>query len=242
MCGRFVQYSHPEIYAASFDLDLGQETAQGVADRPRPRYNLAPTQEALVIRAREDGTRHLDPMRWGLIPSWSKGSDNRYQMINARAETLAQKPAYRTAFRERRCVVPTEGFYEWREERRAGRRFKQPYLIRRADRSPFAMAGLWEWWRERGKTGDGDTTLRSFTIIVTDANPAIRALHERMPLVLPAEHLAAWLDPGEQDSARLQSLLAPAPPEGWTIEPVSSRVNSPRNDDVALIEPLTPTP
>jgi putative SOS response-associated peptidase YedK len=242
MCGRFVQYSHPEIYAASFDLDLGQETAQGVADRPRPRYNLAPTQEALVIRAREDGTRHLDPMRWGLIPSWSKGSDNRYQMINARAETLAQKPAYRTAFRERRCVVPAEGFYEWREEPRAGGRYKQPYLIRRADRRPFAMAGLWDLWREPVQPEGERTEIRSFTIVVTDANPAIRSLHDRMPVILPPEQLATWLDPEEQEPVRLHTLLACTPSEGWTLEPVSSRVNSPRNDDVALIEPLTPTP
>lgn len=234
MCGRFIQYSDPEVYAACFDLELDLDPGRGAAEPTRRRFNLAPTQMAYVIRAGADGRRHLDLLRWGLIPFWSKGPDNRYQMINARAETVADKPAYRAAFRARRCLVPAEGFYEWRTQGR----LKQPYLIRRAEPVPFAMAGLWEHWRDRGRPGGEE--IHSFTLIVTDANAAIRPLHDRMPVVLPPEHYATWLDQGERDTARLLALLQPAPADGWALEPVSTRVNSPRDDDAALMEPIAP--
>jgi len=238
MCGRFIQYSHPEVYAVSFDLDLGPASEERPVDQFRPRYNLAPSQDALVIRLRPDGSRYLQPLRWGLIPFWSKGPDHRYQMINARAETLVHKPAYRAAFRQRRCIVPAEGFYEWRTEGR----LKQPYLIRRADRRPFAMAGIWEHWRDATRHEGGVAEISSFTIIVTTANAVIQPLHDRMPVILSPEHLAAWLDSVEQDPDRLLPLLQPAPPEAWTLEPVGTRVNNPRNDDPTLIEPVGQAP
>ena len=137
MCGRFVQYSDPEVYASHFQADLACEG-------PGPRYNLAPTQPVLAVRQTQDGRRELVPLRWGLVPAWSKGPDSRFQMINARAETVDTKPAYRTAFKHRRCLIPTEGFYEWKAEEHG----KTPYLIRRSDGAPFGMAGLWETWRD----------------------------------------------------------------------------------------------
>ena len=132
MCGRFVQYSAPEVYANRFDLDS--------ICAATPRYNLAPTQPVLAIRRTETSKRELVPLRWGLVPSWSKGPDSRYSMINARAETVNSKPAYRNAFKHRRCLIPAEGFYEWK----AGKGGKIPFLIRRKDKEPFVMAGLWK--------------------------------------------------------------------------------------------------
>jgi putative SOS response-associated peptidase YedK len=219
MCGRFVQYSHPEVYASQFDLNSLCEA--------KPRYNLAPTQPVLVIRRSEGGKRELVPLRWGLVPAWSKGPDHRYSMINARAESVSEKPAYRSAFKHRRCLIPAEGFYEWRAD--AGG--KVPYLIRRQDGAPFAMAGLWERWR-----GDDGAALESCTIIVTEANALVRGIHDRMPVILGPAYYEAWLDPGNPDLDGLRGLLRPADPDPWTLHPVSRRVNSPRNDTPDLVE------
>jgi putative SOS response-associated peptidase YedK len=223
MCGRFVQYSDPEVYASRFDLDE--------VCKAEPRYNVAPTQSVLAIRPSKSGGRELVPMRWGLIPSWSKGPDSRYSMINARAETIHAKPAYRSAFKNRRCLIPAEGFYEWQKTGKG----KQPHLIRRRDQAPFAMAGLWETWRD----GDGKT-IESCTIIVTEANAVIRPVHDRMPAILATEDFTAWLDPKNGDNESLTGLLRPAPPGDLTLEPVSKLVNSPRNEGAQLLEPLSP--
>jgi putative SOS response-associated peptidase YedK len=225
MCGRFVQHADPEIYASRYAVD-------DIADPgdARPRCNVAPTQPILAIRAGRDGGRQLLPLRWGLVPHWSKGPDNRYSMINARAESVHQKPAYRSAFRQRRCLIPAEGFYEWRAL--AGG--KQPYLIRRDDGAPFTMAGLWETWQDK----DSGEEIRSCTIIVTDANDLIRPLHDRMPVILAEESHAEWLDPDHADAEALRALLVPADSGGWTRYPVSKSVNSPRNDGAELLEPV----
>jgi putative SOS response-associated peptidase YedK len=228
MCGRFVQYSDPSVYAECFDLEPNPAAVAAA----RQRYNCAPSQEVLVIRIGADGQRHLDPLHWGLVPAWSKGPDHRYSMINARAETVADKPAYRAALRTRRCLIPTEGFYEWQTQPGG----KQPYLIRRRDRRPFAMAGLWEHWAGNPQTGP----ITSVTIIVTAANAAIASIHDRMPVVLDPARYADWLDPAQHDAAALIDLLRPAPPADWYLEPVSRRVNNPRADDPALIEPVPP--
>ena len=221
MCGRFIQYSDPETYAEAFGLGSVCET--------EPRYNLAPTQPVLAVRVRRDGSRALGHLRWGLIPHWSQGPDPRYSMINARAETVRTKPAYRDAFAARRCLVPSEGFYEWSGARGA----KMPYLIRRADRRPFAMAGLWERWRDP----DGGT-VDSCTIIVTSANPLVARLHERMPVLLDPPAYGAWLAREHADLDALERLLRPADPAGWTAEPVARAVNDPRNDSPALLDPI----
>lgn len=221
MCGRFVQCSHPEVYASHFELDIPCEVA--------PRYNVAPTQPVLAIRCGGSGRRELVRLRWGLVPAWSKGPDNRYSMINARAESVSTKPAYRGAFRGRRCLIPAEGFYEWRAE--SGE--KTPYLIRRRDGGPFAMAGLWERWR-----GLDGVDLESCAIIVTEANTLVRRIHDRMPVILARDAFAAWLDPDTGDIDRLLAMLKPADPDAWTLHPVSRRVNSPRNDEPQLLEPV----
>ena len=169
------------------------------------------------------------PLRWGLVPSWSKGPDNRYSMINARAETVDTKPAYRNAFKHRRCLIPAEGFYEWKKTGRT----KTPFLIRRTDGAPFGMAGLWEKWHSK----DGET-LASCTIIVTDANAPVRELHDRMPVILARKDYAGWLDPENKDTEGLLSILQPAEPKAWTLTEVSRNVNSPKNDEPELIEPV----
>jgi putative SOS response-associated peptidase YedK len=237
MCGRFIQHSDPEIYAERFELEPDPAMAPGAPGRPRPRWNLAPTQTALAIRQGADGRRRLAPLRWGLVPFWSKGPDPKLSMFNARCETVAEKPAYRAAFRERRCLIPAEGFYEWRAEGR----HKQPYLIRRRDGAPFAMAGLWEHWRaeEEPGQGQGPREIESCTILIVESNAAIRPLHERMPVVLAPEAWAAWLDPQNRDTRSLLPLLVPTPDAEWQLVPVSRRVNDARSDDADLIEPLT---
>lgn len=216
MCGRFMQARNSRDYAAMLGATCALE-----AD---PRYNLAPSQKALVGRVGAAGGRELVALRWGLIPAWSKGPDARFSMINARAETVADKPAFRQAYRHRRCLVPADGFFEWRAERGG----KQPYLIRRRDGLPFAMAGLWESWRD--SAGD---LVESFTILVTDANAAIAPVHDRMPVVLEAVDYATWLDPQAPNPAHL---LRTAPAEPWELVPVSRRINSPSQDDAGLIE------
>lgn len=221
MCGRFVQYSDPDVYASGFGLDEICEML--------PRYNIAPTQQVLAIRMSETAGRELVPLRWGLIPSWSKGPESRYSMINARAETLENKPAYRNAFKHRRCLIPAEGYYEWHRTG-AG---KQPYLIRRRDAQPFAMAGLWETWRRNGLD-----PIESCTIIVTEANDSIRPIHDRMPVILDAADISSWLDPRNQGGQGLSALLRPAPPNEWTLVPVSKRVNDARNEGPEILEPI----
>ena len=220
MCGRFVQYSDPEIYASRFDLDAVCQAA--------PRYNVAPTQPVLAIRETGEGKRELVPLRWGLVPAWSKGPDSRYSMINARAETVNTKPAYRNAFRHRRCLIPAEGFYEWK----AGTGGKTPFLISRSGGEPFAMAGLWERWH-----APQGGAIESCTIVVTGANDLVRAVHDRMPVVLGREDYAAWLDPGNRDADGLLALLRPADPHRWAMHQVSRRVNSPPSEGP---DPLAP--
>ncbi len=230
MCGRY-------------SLTTSVETLRRVFDFPeRPnlaaRVNIAPSQEVAALRLgeNEDGARHLVSLRWGLIPSWAPpgakepGIGNR--MINARAETIAEKPAFRAAFRHRRCLIPADGFYEWKTE--AGR--KQPYRIALEDRGPFAFAGLWERWEGAGGAG-GHGAIESCTIITTEANERLQPIHHRMPVILAPEKYDLWLDPATP-GAQAQALLRPAPAAWFTAYRVSPKINSPANDDPALIEPL----
>ncbi len=219
MCGRYELHTHPAALALAFALPFPPQI--------RPRYNIAPMQDVPVIRATADGQRELAQVRWGLVPRWAKDASIGARMINARAETVATKPAYRTAFRWHRCLIPADGFYEWIAAPGGG---KQPLRIAMKDGGPFAFAGLTERWRTPG----GDT-LDSCTIITTPANALLAAVHERMPAIVAPVDYARWLDSEIQDVA---DVLAPYPPEAMHYFPVSMRVNAVRNDDAALIEPI----
>lgn len=222
MCGRYTLSSKGDELALMFDLT---EIPAVV-----PRYNLAPTQEAAVVRVERAGApRHLDLLRWGLIPYWAKEASIGNRMINARSESVAEKPAYRFSFRKQRCLIPTDGFYEWKKEGK----LKQPHLIRRKDAKPFAFAGLWARWQDPEK-GPRDT----FTILTTDANELIRPLHDRMPVILDPKDFDLWLDPTVEDRERLEPLLAPFDAGQMDTFPVSRAVNSPAYDAAECIAPL----
>jgi len=223
MCGRYTLSSPSDDIALLFDL-------QELIPIP-PRYNLAPTQEAAVVRVAAPGEpRRLDFLKWGLIPYWAKEAAIGNRMINARAESVAEKPAYKFSFKKKRCLIPADGFYEWRPEGK----LKQPYLIRRKDRKPFAFAGLWSTWKDPER----EQPVETFTILTTDANDFLRPLHDRMPVILQKDEFDLWLDPKIEDAARLQPLLDPAPGDGWETVPVSRAVNSPAHDAPDCIEPL----
>ncbi len=219
MCGRFTLAAPAEQVATQFQLP---ETPA-----LRPRYNIAPTQEVAAVRATEGG-RELAMLRWGLVPSWAKDPSIGARMINARAETAAEKPAFRTALRQRRCLIPADGFYEW-QAREGG---KQPFHIRLADGGLFALAGLYEHW----KAPDG-SWLSTCTILTTEANELMRPLHDRMPVIIAPEHYALWLAPGLRDVGPLQELLAPFPADQMAATPVSKAVNRVANDGPELLAP-----
>jgi putative SOS response-associated peptidase YedK len=212
-----------------FDLDVRRETQLPLFD---PRYNIAPTQDVAAIRADSAGRRTATMMRWGLVPSWSKTMASGPPMINARSETLAEKPAFRTALRSRRCLVPADGFYEWQLTPGGGRGKKQPYYIHRPDGQPFAFAGLWELW----KNPDSQFAIESCTIVTTAANAALSTLHDRMPVVLAPADYGLWLDPQMNELERLQHLFAPCGDDELIAEPVSTLVNRVANDDERCIE------
>lgn len=222
MCGRFFL----DVELAEIDALVGPLAS---ADWLAPRYNIAPSQPIPVVREDAMGARQLKLLHWGLVPSWSKGPDPHYSMINARAETLAEKPAYRAAFRYRRCLIPASGFYEWRP---TGRGLKQPYAIRRSDHAPFFMAGLWEHWMG----ADGDE-LESCSIVVTRANAKVATVHERMPVILDASNYAIWLDRNHQHTDDLDALLRPCDPDLLEVYAVSREVNNPQKDGPRLIQP-----
>jgi putative SOS response-associated peptidase YedK len=214
MCGRYVLASPGEAIAEHFRLAATPDVA--------PHYNIAPTQIAPVIRAAKEGGRELVAMRWGLVPGWADDVSIGARMINARAETVAAKPAFRAAFRHRRCLIPANGFYEWKS---AGKR-KQPYFCRLGGQALFAMAGLWEEWR----SPDGEV-VKTYTVITTDANAEMKAIHDRMPAIILPDAYTAWLT--APDPA---SLLVPLASASLDAYPVSTRVNNVRNDDAALVE------
>lgn len=198
---------------------------RGAVPDLEPRFNLAPSQDAPIVRLNTDGERELAMLRWGLVPSWSKDPKPSYSTINARAETVAEKPTYRSAFKSRRCLVPADGFYEWQK---VGSR-KQPWRITMKDDGLFAFAGLWERWERDG-------VIESFTIIVTEANDLMKPIHDRMPVILDPADYDEWLAP-ETNGAAAQALLRPFPPAHMRAYLISTRVNSPRNDDPGVIAP-----
>jgi len=220
MCGRFTLATPGEVIAELFSLPAVPDLS--------PRYNIAPTQDVAIVRNRASGEREWAAVHWGLIPSWAKDPGIGARMINARAETIAEKPAFRSAFRARRCLIPADGFFEWRKLE--GR--KQPYYITWRGGKPFAFAGLWETWR-----GGDAPAKESCTILTTSPNEVLVSLHDRMPVILSPRDHAAWLD-GATEREALLALLAPCPSEEVEAYPVSLRVNSPRNDDPGCIARL----
>jgi len=217
MCGRYALDHHEDDLASLFEVETFPL---------EERYNIAPSQYVPVVRARPDGSRELDSMRWGLIPHWVKEpKEFKANLFNARAESAADKPSFRDAMRKGRCLLPASGFYEWKQE---GPR-KQPYFIRRTDGAPLALAGLYAHW------GRGEGALLSCTILTTDANGDVAALHDRMPLILERTDWSRWLDPGEVEPRNVLDLLA-VPAEGrlesW---PVGREVGDARSEGPQLV-------
>lgn len=223
MCGRFTMTVDPAQLQDAFPwLDV----PEGV----EPRYNIAPTQPVAVVA--NNGENRLDFFKWGLIPSWAKDPSIGNRLINARADTLAEKPAFRSAYKRRRCLVLADGFFEWRKD--PDKKVKQPMYIRLKTGDPFAFAGLWEVWN----SADGSEIL-SCTIITTEPNELIEEIHNRMPVILPRESYPFWLEPAEKKPEDLQDLLRPYPAHELTAFPVSTIVNSPGNNTPACVLPLT---
>ena len=228
MCGRYTLTTPLEALRHLFDF----------AESPNlePRYNIAPTQSVPVVRAGA-GRRSLGMMRWGLVPGWAKDISIASRMINARGETVADKPAFREAFRSRRCLVPADGYYEWRKE--DGRR--QPYRVTRRDGVPMAFAGLWERWKARGDSGGenpvsaGDL-VETFSIVTTAASESVGTLHDRMPVVIEPDDFETWLTTSGEELEPLRTLLRPAA-ISFAITRVSMHVNAVRHDDPQCIAP-----
>ncbi len=224
MCGRFTQHSELTVLAQRFGTPLPTIAFQ-------PRYNLAPGQDALVIIQAPD--RRLVPMRWGLVPAWAKYPHATPRPINARSEDAASKPMFRHAYQRRRCLVPADGFYEWRAKGKA----KVPLLFHRRDQRPFAMAGLYESWRDP----EGPELL-TFTILTMAANELVRSVHDRMPVMLLPENEAPWLDPDQHDPKSITGLVLPYPGQLMEAYEVSTSINSPAHEGAMLIAPVPNEP
>jgi putative SOS response-associated peptidase YedK len=241
VCGRFTLTSPAQAIAEAFGVEPPADLA--------PRYNIAPSQDVLVVRAAESGERTIAPVRWGLVPWWSKEIPRSLSTINARAESAAEKPAFRDPFRQRRCLVPANGFYEWQPSPGGRGGPRQPFLARLRGGEPFAIAGLWERWRPRARSdgpsapgaGDGER-LESCAILTTAPNPLMAPIHDRMPVLLPPEAWDLWLDPREHDVERLRAILRPFPAEAMEAIPVTPWVNDPRHDDPRCVEPQPRAP
>jgi putative SOS response-associated peptidase YedK len=225
VCGRFTQTTDPAEVAEAFEADLSAE-----ARALPPRWNVAPTQDVTAVLPHEGG-RRVEALRWGLVPAWASSPAIGSRLINARAETVASTPAFRVAIRRRRCLIPADGFYEWRRE---GRR-RQPFLAAPAHGGPIAFAGLWSLWRD----ADADEWLRSCAIVTTTPNAVLAELHDRMPVVLEPDAWARWLDP-DADPGEVRALLRPAPDDVLRLVPVSPLVNDVRNEGAHLVEPIAP--
>jgi putative SOS response-associated peptidase YedK len=256
MCGRYAASKDPDALVEEFEVQ------ESLVEQPvGPDYNVAPTKPVYVVMERRhkgagkspddeaaEPSRQLRVARWGLVPSWAKDPKIGSRMINARMETVGEKPAYRRAFAARRCLLPADGFYEWytpsqpaqgEPPTRSGKPRKQPFFIHPEDGSTMAMAGLYEWWHDPGKDRDDpDGWLLSTVVITTEASDAVGRIHDRMPLVVTREDWQQWLDPDLSDAATVQSLLTPATSQRLGAYPVSTRVNDVRHNGPELVEPL----
>lgn len=225
MCGRITLSTDKDDLQSRW----GFIDPSGVLDLIKPRYNIAPSQNSPTLMVKED-RRVLVMMRWGLVPFWAKEPSIGYKMINAKSETLSEKPSFKKPFKEKRCLVLADGYYEWQK---TDKKNKVPYRFVLKNRQPFAFAGLWDVW----KTPEGDTLL-SFTIITTRANELMERIHDRMPVILHEKDEAKWLDPEFKDTEKLSSLLQPYPSEQMVAYEVSTIVNSAKNDTPSCIEPV----
>ena len=224
MCGRFTLKTDPETLTETFP-----SFTTPAADEMAPRYNIAPSQPVAVVP--NNGENSVEFFQWGLIPSWAKDPKIGNRMINARSETLAEKPSFRTPYKRRRCLILSDGFYEWRSE--PGSKSKTPIYIRLKSEKPFAFAGLWEAWYP----STDDDPLLSCTIITTSPNSLMETIHRRMPVILEPDAYDLWLDPSEQSPKQLDGLLKPYPAEEMMAYPVSRLVNRPSNDSPDCIAP-----
>jgi putative SOS response-associated peptidase YedK len=224
------QATDPAEVARIFDADSRvDEDSEGA----KPRYNVAPTQPLMVVLQRADEGRVVEQHRWGLVPSFSKSLKDGAKRINARSETVATSPSFRSSFKKRRCIVPSNGFYEW--QRTGGP--KQPFFLHPPEDAVLAMAGLWAVWKDP-ETG---LWVPSATVVTTEANRMMSAIHDRMPVLLPREAWDDWLDPEVDDPEYLQSLMVPAPDDVLGMYPISTKVNNVRNEGSELLAPLEET-
>jgi putative SOS response-associated peptidase YedK len=228
MCGRFVSTAPPEEIAKYFDA----EPPEG--PKLEPSFNIAPTNDVYAVLT-AGGERRVEALHWGLVPFWAKNPSVGSKMINARAETLATKNAYRNAYKKKRCIIPADGFYEWAKV--PGEKRKQPMFLHRSDDEPIAFAGLWEVWRN---PDNPDEELHSCTIITGQPNDKVAKIHDRMPVMLPPSAWDLWLDPEVQDLDVVGKLLVPVPSELIDLYPVSTEVNNVRNKGAQLTEPAPP--
>lgn len=226
MCGRIILSSAPHVLAEKFFLDMVPDL--------QPRYNIAPTTDIAAVVPNPDTTGRLIRMfRWGLVPPWSPGPEIGVKMINARSETVLEKPSFREAFTRRRCLIPVDGFYEWQKRDK----LRQPYLFRKKDQSVFALAGLWEQWEY-----PGGRQLDTCSILTTSANGTMRPIHHRMPVILPEKDWKIWLDLTPENADTLTKLLKPCANDILLAHPVSPRVNKPAFDSPACLEPVWDDP
>ena len=221
MCGRYAVTSAPEEIRALFRYE----------ERPNfpPRYNIAPTQPIAIVRL-VDGKRQFALVRWGLLPSWVKDPNTFSLLVNARGESVCDKPAFRAAMKRRRCLIPADGFYEWKL---TGGNRKQPFFVRAKSGAPLAFAGLWETW-----TGPNGEELETAVIVTTNANHTLAAIYDRMPAIVPPEAFDLWLDSAHVDAKTAEALIQPAPDDLLEVCPVSTAVNRTANDNAALLEPV----
>jgi putative SOS response-associated peptidase YedK len=222
MCGRYELHTHPAAIALAFGLRSPPAI--------KPRYNIAPMQPVPIVRQNSAGERVLSEMRWGLVPRWAKDPSIGNKLINARGEGIADKPAFKMAFERRRCLLPADGFYEWK----AVKGGKQPYLVANKSGMPLGLAGLYERWL----APDGEV-LDSCTVITIDANDSLRDVHDRMPVIIAPDQYARWLD---RSTSAVTDLIAPYPSDALRVHPISTRVNQVKNDDPKLLDKVDEAP
>ena len=232
MCGRYTLTNvSPGLLASMFGVP------EDFIPQLLPRFNIAPTQNVPIVRVLEPGAaRVMDVVRWGLVPSWADDVSIGNRLINARSETAAEKPSFRTSFKGKRCLVPTDGFFEW-QKKPGGK--KQPYWIHRHDNAPFAFAGLWARWKGAGPDGQA-VVLDTFTILTTDPHPIVAPVHDRMPAIVLPDAYATWLDPDEHRADVLLPLIHNRGGENLVLTPVAPRVNNPYNEGPANVQAIVP--